>query len=179
VPIVRSGEPGKAVEQLPRVAAPYVDEEFITAFGSRVDVLAARLAAGQANELELTRCTADEMAHHLIVDNAEDLYRDDALGAEWIDSLPHRPGDDGFFDVKDDLLQDLDIDVLFNPALDGAEDPESDIYRTEGYANLHPRDWYKLFLRQPPLVARRAARRAARQRGVPPAERRTDRMTHR
>lgn len=144
----RDGVPEMWLEQLPRVAAPYLDDEFVTTFGSRFGVLADRLAAGEANELELTTCTADEMALHLVIDNAEALHGDDALAADWIESLPRRPGADvDFFGVKDILFEDLDIDVLFNPALDGAEDPESDIYLTEGYASLHPRDWFKPFER--------------------------------
>lgn len=143
------------------MATPYVDEQFITAFGSRFGVLVARLAAGQANELKLTTCTADKMALHLVIDNAEALHQDDALGAEWIGGLPRRPGDDDFFGVKDVLFQDLDIDVLFNPAMDRAEDPESDIYLTEGYANFHQRDWFKPFDRKllTPALAWRPGRR--------------------
>lgn len=38
------------------------------------------------------------------------------------------------------LFTDHDVLMLFNPALDGIEDPD-----ISGGAKLHPRDWFKPF----------------------------------
>jgi hypothetical protein len=34
-----------------------------------------------------------------------------------------------------------------HPAADGVEDPESDVYKAERFVNLHPRDWFKPFVK--------------------------------
>ncbi|MDP8931275.1 MAG: hypothetical protein M3O70_22565 [Actinomycetota bacterium] len=35
--------------------------------------------------------------------------------------------------------------MLYDPALDGIEDPSSDIGREYGMANLHPQRWFQPF----------------------------------
>ncbi len=47
--------------------------------------------------------------------------------------------------MKDIHFEDLDVEVLYNPALDGAKDPESELYQRGGYVNLHPKGWFRPF----------------------------------
>lgn len=70
------------LEQLPTVAGPHIDERFIAAFGSRFDVIALRLAEGLDELSAVATYTADEVALHLIIEDAEDLSDDGALGWE-------------------------------------------------------------------------------------------------
>lgn len=51
--------------------------------------------------------------------------------------------------MKGYLFHDFDVRFLFDPALDGIEDPDHPAYQAEG--NLHPCDWFKTFERQPAL----------------------------
>jgi hypothetical protein len=141
----RQGQPEMWLEQLPPVAGTHVDERFIAAFGSRFDVIALRLAEGLYELSAVATCTADELALHLIIEYAEDLSGDGALDWEWIDALPRRPQDEDFGRLKDILFEDNDVLILYNPALDGAEDPESEIAQLERFVNLHPNNWFKTF----------------------------------
>jgi len=141
----RQGQPDMWLEQLPTVAGPHVDERFIAAFGSRFDVIALRLAEGLEELSAVAMCTADELALHLIIEYTEDLYGDGALDWEWIDALPARQRDEDFGYLKDLLFEDNDVLMLYNPAMDGIEDPESEIAQLERFVNLHPNDWFKTF----------------------------------
>ena len=131
---------------LPRVAQVYADDQFTIAFGRRFGILATRIAAGLEQLSDLTTCTADEVALHVVIDDAKRLLDDGELDIEWIDALPHHRADDDFYGVKDHLFYDLDVLHLYDPAADGVEDPESDVYKTERFVNLHPRDWFKPFV---------------------------------
>lgn len=117
------------------------------AFGKRFGILANRIAAGLAELTDLTTCTADEVALHMVIDDAHRLLDDGELDIDWIDALPHRRADDDFYGVKDHLFYDLDVLHLYDPAADGDEDPESDVYKAERFVNLHPRDWFKPFVK--------------------------------
>lgn len=141
----RQGQPEMWLEQLPTVAGPHVDERFIAAFGSRFDVIALRLAEGLEELSAVATCTADELALHLTIEYAEDLSGDDALDWEWIEALPRRPQDEDFGRLKDILFEDNDVLILYNPALDGVEDPNSEIAQLGRFVNLHPNDWFKTF----------------------------------
>jgi hypothetical protein len=136
------------VSQLPPIARLHADERFVTAFASRFAVIAKRLAEGLDCLEWIATCTADEMAVHLILAHAEDL----SITSEpaWIETLPGRDPDEDEdeddFDLLVDLLfQDTDVLMLYNPALDGIEDPDSPIGQQLGIANLHPNDWFKQF----------------------------------
>jgi len=142
---IRDDVPEMWLEDLPRVAQSFADEQFVAAFGSRFDRVAVRIAGGFDDPADLTTCTADEMALLMVINFARDTHADGPMGNEWIEDLPRRPTDEDYGWTREILFEDLDIEVLYNPALDGAEDPESEVYLTEGYANLHPRDWFKPF----------------------------------
>lgn len=136
----RQGMADMWLEQLPTVAGPHVDERFVAAFGSRFDVIALRLAEALEELSAIATCTADELALHLIIEHAEDLCGDGAIDWEWIDALPRRPQDEDFGWLKDLLFEDNDVLILYDPAMDGVEDPESEIAQLERFVNLHPND---------------------------------------
>lgn len=140
-----SGSFEARLDDLPRLARLYADDEFIAAFRARFDVLAHRLAVGDIDETVIATCTADEIALHIVFEDAEAMYTDGFLDWDWIEALPERPDDDDFFVVKEILFEDFDFESLYDPAMDGAEDPESELSKRAGIANLHPRDWFKPF----------------------------------
>lgn len=133
------------LEDLPVVAKRYADEAFVAAFAARFEILAERIAGGLQEMTDVATCTADEIALHMIIDRAGELENEGFFDEGWIDALDRRPKDTDFVGIKDTLFEDLDALFLFDPALDGVEDPDSEAYQIEGFANLHPRDWFKTF----------------------------------
>ena len=110
------------------------------------DHLADRIGAGDGDQERLATCTGEEMALHLAIDLAEALAIDELLDVDAVSSLPDHGADDGDFDTMRSLLfTDHAVLILFDPAMDGAEIPDSLLDRAERYANLHPRDWFKPF----------------------------------
>jgi hypothetical protein len=87
----------------------------------------------------ILRCLADEMALHVIIKQA---------GA-WLET--HGERDEGWGDYEDLVFEDVDFELLYDPAWDGIEDPDSDVARQEGMANLHPKDWFKPFRPDEPV----------------------------
>jgi len=79
------------------------------------------------------RCLADEMALHVIIEHA----------GVWLED--HGELDEGWGIYEECVFEDTDFELLYDPAWDGIEDPDSDIARPEGMANLHPKDWFKPF----------------------------------
>jgi hypothetical protein len=135
------------IAELPRVAQIHADAAFVTAFGERFGVLADRIASGLAELTHLTTCTADEVALHLVIDRAEEMVEDGELDQDWMVDLPGRPRDGDFHGVKDYLFYDFDILHLYDAGADGVEDPSSAVFQAEGFVNLHPRDWFKTFVK--------------------------------
>jgi len=135
------------IAQLPRVAQLHADAAFTKAFGERFGVLADRIASGLTELTRVTTCTADEVALHLVVDRAEEMVEDGELDQDWMAALPSRPSDGDFHGVKDYLFYDFDVLHLYDAGADGVEDPTSSIFRAEGFVNLHPRDWFKTFVK--------------------------------
>jgi hypothetical protein len=136
------------LDDLPNVAKRFADDEFVAAFAARFEVIADRLAAGLAELTDITTCTADEVALHMIIDRAEELEDEGSFGSALFSGLPRRDRDDDFFGLKDALLRDLDVLLLFDLSLDGVEDPTSEAYQLERFENLHPRDWFNTFERK-------------------------------
>jgi len=132
------------LEELPTVAKQFTDEAFIAAFAARFEVLTQRIGAGLRVTTDITTCTADEVALHMVVDRAQELEAEGFFHGGWIDALEQQDEDD-FLDAKDMLFRDFDVLLLFEPSLDGVEDPDSEAYQAEGFENLHPRDWFKTF----------------------------------
>jgi hypothetical protein len=131
------------IAELPRVAQLHADKAFIRAFGERFGILADRIASGLAELTHLTTCKADEVALHMVIDRAQEMLEEGGLDWDWMEDLPHRPGDDNFRCVKDYLFYDFDVLHLYDAGADGVEDPGSAVFQAEGFVNLHPRDWFK------------------------------------
>ena len=137
------GVADELVAQLPPIARHHADERFVTAFASRFAVIAKRLAEGPVALQGVTTCTADEMALRMIITYAEDVFN--GCDPAWIEQLPVRLDDDDFDYLPELLLHDEDLLLLYNPALDGIEDPESSANQQLGCAHLHPNEWFKPF----------------------------------
>jgi hypothetical protein len=88
-------------------------------------------------------CAAEEMALHLMFELAGDLVFDGLVDFE--PSLP-RHRDDFQWDVMSDVFfQDEDILDLFDPSLDGVEDPDADLNRLAGIGDYRPAAWFTSF----------------------------------
>ena len=60
--------------------------------------------------------------------------------------LPDHGGDDADSErMREVLFADHDVLLLFEPSLDGVEDPDSEAARFERFVNLHPKDWFEPF----------------------------------
>lgn len=141
-------DPAVLVDQLPPLARPLAHSEWFDRFTDCFDELASRMAAGDGDRERLATCTGEEMALHIAVDLAEAFVTDGLLGPDVgrVSSLPdHGDADRNFEKMRDLLFTDHDVLILFDPSMDGAEIPDSEIDRVERYANLHPRDWFKPF----------------------------------
>jgi hypothetical protein len=71
------------------------DEVWMERFVACFEALARRLEGGGSDEI--TTCTAEEMALHLVIDAAEGATRDGSLATDL--SLPARPDRDEDFDA--------------------------------------------------------------------------------
>lgn len=132
--------------ELPRIADRYADDEWLERFAARFRAVADRLADQTIGVEQLATCTADELVIHIIIDTLTSLDADDVLANQpWLAALPNGPGFDELEAARELCLQDNDVMMLFNPALDGIEDPVDPVQERQGAANLHPRDWFSPF----------------------------------
>ena len=96
-------------------------ERFVACF----EALARRLEAGGSDATQITTCTADEMALHLVIDAAEGAAGDGSLATDL--SLPASPDRDEDFDAIRELhFRDHDVLLLFDASLHGIEAPKLD-----------------------------------------------------
>lgn len=104
---------------------------------------------GDGDQERLAACTGEELALalHLVIGLAEAQLADGMIGQDHtVDALPDHGSADADFDAtRDRLFLDHDVLMLFDPSLDGVDDPDSEIGRAQRAANLHPRDWFKSF----------------------------------
>lgn len=136
------------VEDLPPVAWPHAVGTWYERFVDCFDALADRIALGQIADDEITTCTGEEMALHLIVDLAEREFDSgfDSDG-EALDQLPDRGAADSAFErARDVLLRDEDVLMLYDASLDGIDDPDNDLAAAYRIVNLHPVQWFLPFL---------------------------------
>lgn len=75
-------------------------------------------------------CTAEELALHILIEQATGLLEIDGIEA-------------AFGDFEDAIYQDLDFEYLFDPAVDGIEDSEEG--KEMAICNLRFSDWFKPF----------------------------------
>ena len=71
------------------------DEVWMERFVACFEALARRLEEGGSDGTQITTCTAEEMALHLVIDAAEGATRDGSLATDL--SLPARPDRDEDF----------------------------------------------------------------------------------
>lgn len=138
-------DPRWLIDDLPPIARPWAIpvSPWLDRFVSGFYDIADRIALGSVAEDALTTCTGDEMALHLVIDFAEAEFESgtDAFD-ERIALLPALGDSDTDFEsARDVLLRDDDVLMLFDPSLDGVDDPDSG-YRT---VNLHPERWFLPF----------------------------------
>ena len=115
-------------------------ERFVACF----EALARRLEAGGFDTTQITTCTAEEMALHLVIDAAEGGTGDGSLATDL--SLPASPDRDEDFDAIRELhFRDHDVLLLFDASLDGIEAPNSALDEHGLFANLHPQAWFLPF----------------------------------
>jgi hypothetical protein len=131
------------IAELPPLARRHADERFVSAFAYRFAIIGKRIASGLPWLESIATCTADEMAVHLILPMVDDF--DELADPTWIEQFPAHEDDDQIECLDDLLLQDTDVLMLYNPALDGIEDSDSPVNQQLGVANLHPKDWFKPF----------------------------------
>lgn len=116
-------------------------ERFVACF----ETIAGRLAAGR---VPYPNCTGEEMALHTILDHAESLAADGEVAAafhDWYGHLPASADDEDFAWLREVLFEDHDVLLLFDPALDGIEDPDNPVHQQLGMANLEARSWFLPF----------------------------------
>ncbi len=139
-------DPDGLLDLLPPIARPHFEgvwrDRLIQCFAR----LAERLARGVRDEYSLTNCTGEEMALQIALRSAGDFHADslwpepDVLAA-----LPSHEFDYDFDLMSDVLLKDNDVMRLFDPQLDGIDDPQNDYAADHGMVNLHPSRWFLPF----------------------------------
>ena len=129
---------------LPPIAQRSVDEVWMRRSISCFGALARRFQGGELDATRIATCTAEEMAPHLVIDEAEGATLDGTLGTDL--SLPADPVRyDDFDSVRELLLLDHAVLLLFDASLDGIEAPDSTLGEHRLFANLHPRAWFLPF----------------------------------
>jgi hypothetical protein len=129
---------------LPPVGRRLADEVWMERFVSCFDALARRFEARQVDATQIATCTAEEMALHLVIEEAEGTAGDGSLDTDL--SLPADPDrDQDFGAVRELLFRDDDVLLLFDGSFDGIEAPDSTLAEHRLFANLHPRSWFLPF----------------------------------
>jgi hypothetical protein len=105
-------------------------------------------------------CPGEEMALHLILEDAPDAGEDGWAGLdETLPRLPEHPDDYDWDMASEVLFQDHDILDLFDVEMDGIEDPDSEDNRAIGMGDYRPQAWFRTFLNMGPRDGRRTFRR--------------------
>jgi len=136
------------IADLPRVAQIHADEAFVAAFGERFGILADRIAAGLTELTDLTTCTADEAALHLVIDRAEELLREGGLDWDWMDasSFVVQPTTTSTASRTTCSTTSTSFtSTTRRPTASSTLVPRST--KRKGFVNLHPRDWFKTSVR--------------------------------
>ncbi|MFD7861408.1 hypothetical protein [Streptomyces sp. NPDC059783] len=109
------------------------------------DDLAGDLQAAGENWMG-PRCTGEEMALHLMIDQARSITanRPNAV-RDLVANLPHSSADYDWRGCSEDLFEDHDVLMLFDAQLDGMEAPDSDIRQAMGMVNLAADEWFEPF----------------------------------
>lgn len=132
---------------LPRIAERMLgDERFLTGMQASAHRVADEIAAGRSSEL-LCRSTADEVNLAMALDDALAQLTDSR--EQLPPTLDHpRTVDpiEDYYDAGQILRADTDVEMLFNPALDGIESDEQTLRRLGvGAGDLRPEHWLEPF----------------------------------
>ncbi|MCU0267316.1 MAG: hypothetical protein MUF83_01580 [Acidimicrobiales bacterium] len=96
-----------------------------------------------ANGWGLLRCRGEELALQAIIECAQDQLD---IGIDEDDEIRTR-----FFRLEDDLFEDLDYLVMWQPELDGIDDPETAEGARMDMGPMHPRHWFEPFRDELPV----------------------------
>lgn len=106
------------------------------------------------------RCAGEEMALHLILEDAPAAVEDDWGGLdEMLARLPEHPDDHDWDMASEVFFQDHDILELFDVEMDGIEDPDNEDNRARGIGDYRPQAWFRTFSNMDPRDGRRTFRR--------------------
>lgn len=141
--------------RLPRVSWGQ-DLQWRRQFARAFDDLASDIASGH---WPTPRCTAEELALNLAITDAPAAFDLPDVVDPFLNGLPEHPDDFDWAVCGDVLFQDSDVLMLYNPANDGIEDPDSDINRELGAGDLRPSAWFKPFQDAEPRDPHRGFRR--------------------
>lgn len=133
---VDPGDDWTVFDRLPRITWR-MDAAWRRQIARAADDLTSDLERG---EWPLPTCTAEEICLHLAIEDAEapnESHRHQML--------PEHDDDYAWELCSELFFQDHDVLMLFDPRWDGIEDPENEINRTLGMANLRPSDWFQPF----------------------------------
>jgi hypothetical protein len=109
----------------------------------------------------LPTCPAEELALHLILEDAPPAVEDGWTGLDeaTLDALPGHPDDFDWHAMPDALFQDTDILHLFEPDLDGIDDPGNALNTQMAIGDYRPSAWFENFANMQPRDERRGFRR--------------------
>ncbi|MGH9158321.1 MAG: hypothetical protein ACRD1K_21350 [Acidimicrobiales bacterium] len=141
-------DPEPLRELLPPIARAVAHGPWLDRFIDCFEAIAGKLATAEIHTDGLASCTGEEMALHLVIDLAEAHLADGVLDSDLpgVAALPdHGPKDADFDSMRTNLFKDNDVLMLYDPLMDGIEDPEDEIGQLERVINLHPRDWFTPF----------------------------------
>lgn len=134
--------------RLPERYASAYDRRFAMIFAVCLQQVAWKIVAPKKQRLA---CTAEELALGLLVEDAR-MYVEDCN--EWLEDEDHERiaangGEEEVLVRIDDwyemAVEDMDIECLYDPSLDGIEDPANPINRQLRIANLDLKSWFKPF----------------------------------
>jgi hypothetical protein len=92
------------------------------------------------------RCPGEEMALHLMLRYAEAAADDPDFGLDgMLEHLPTHHDDLAWDLATETLFPDQDIQWIFDPAHDGAEDPENTLNRDLAIGDYRPPAWFTAF----------------------------------
>ncbi|MBO0804917.1 MAG: hypothetical protein J2P25_17815 [Nocardiopsaceae bacterium] len=126
-------------------------------FGHACEDLVRDLVAGQWPQ---PRCTAEEMALHLAIQDAPgylEMWQD--AEDEHHEALPKHPDDYDWHACSEFLFEDHDVLMLFDEGLDGLDNPSNELNHAAGVGDLRAAAWFKPFSHLQPREPGRSFRR--------------------
>lgn len=139
-------EPSSVVAGLPVTARPFAQNPaWVACLADAYRMVRDRLAVGA---FPIARCTGQEFALHIVISYAAmaDAQGVGPVPEDYGLQLIPEPDDDDFAEAHGVLFDDADILMLFDPVLDGIEDPDSEANQRLGLGPyLHPSHWFEPF----------------------------------